>query len=370
MPAPPNAAEEKPVKITQVEPIHLGRNLLVRVHTDEGIVGYGECSPMNNDLVAAHITNGLGDIVVGRDPFDIEALVERMFVETYKLAGQSMAMAISGIEIALWDIVGKAVGQPIYKLLGGAYRKRIRVYASSMSRQIKPVDEAKRLARLVEKHGFTAVKVKVGSVFGFDADASPGRSLELVKEVRAALGDGIEIMVDGNSGYSAPRAIQLGRELERYGVFHFEEPCPYWDLESTAKVAKALDLPVAGGEQDWGLPRFQEMLQKEAVDIVQPDIIKAGGFLVCKKIAHLAEAFGAACTPHQTQPFGTVANLHFAASTPNCRFSQEYSIEDHPLRESLFTTPVLEVKDGHLTVPEGPGIGVEIDEAVLRAHAR
>jgi L-alanine-DL-glutamate epimerase-like enolase superfamily enzyme len=358
------------VKITRVEPIWLEWNLLVRVHTDEGIVGWGECSPMNNRLVAVHLEHALGRLVVGRDPFDVEAIVEHMFIETYKLAGQSMAMAASGIEIALWDIMGKATGQPIYKLLGGAYRKRIRMYASSMSREIKPVEEAKRLAGLVEKHGFTAVKIRVGSVFGFDQDAWPGRSLELVKEVRAALGDGVEIMVDGNSCYSAPRAIQLGRELERYHVFHFEEPCPYWDLDSTARVAKALDLPIAGGEQDWEIQRFKEMLEKEAVDIVQPDVIKAGGFLVCKKIAHLAEASGAVCTPHQTQPFGTVANLHFAASTPNVRYSQEYNIEHHPLRDSLFVEPVLEVKDGHLTVPEGPGIGVEINEEVVRKHTR
>lgn len=356
------------MKITRVEPILLEWNLLVRVHTDEGLTGWGECSPMNNRLVLAHLEHALGPLVVGRDPFDIEAIVERMFLHTYKVAGQSMAMAASGIEIALWDIMGKALGQPIYKLLGGAYRKQIRMYASSMSREIKPLEEAKRLTALVEKHGFTAVKVRVGSVFGFDQDAWPGRSLELVREVRAALGDGIEIMVDGNSCYSAPRAIQLGRELERCQVFHFEEPCPYWDLDSTAKVAQALDLPVAGGEQDWELRRFREMLGKEAVDIVQPDVIKAGGFSVCKKVAALAEAFGAVCTPHQTQPLGTVANLHFAASTPCCRYSQEYNIERHPLRDTLFTEPVLEVEKGCLLVPEGPGLGVEINAEVLRAH--
>jgi len=358
------------MKITRVEPIHVGPNLLVRVHTDDGIIGYGECSPMNNNLVAAHLQHALAALVIGHDPFDVEALVERMFIETYKLAGQSMAMAVSGIEIALWDIMGKAVGQPIYKLLGGACRTKIRMYASSMSRRISPVDEAKRLAALVEKHGFTAVKVRVGSVFGFDEDARPGRSLELVKEVRSALGDDVEIMVDGNSCYSAPRAIQLGRQLERYHVFHFEEPCPYWDLGSTAKVAAALDMPVAGGEQDWEIQRFKEMLERGAVDIVQPDVIKAGGFSVCKKIAHLAEAFGAVCTPHQTQPFGTVANLHFAASTPNCRYSQEYNIEEHPLRDTLFKQPVLDVKGGYLAVPEGPGLGVEIDKTVLQGHAR
>ena len=354
------------MKIKRVEPLHVGPNLLVRVETEDGVIGYGECSPMNVRLVAAHIEHALGPLVVGLDPFDVEVIVEKMVVSTYKLAGQSMAMAASGIEIALWDIMGKALGQPIYKLLGGAYRKEIPMYASSMRRDITPVEEARRLAGLVEKHGFKAVKVRVGSTFGFDKDAWPGRSIELVKEVRAALGDEIEIIVDANSCYSAPRAIELGRALERYRIFHFEEPCPYWDLDSTAKVARALDTPVAGGEQDWDLRRFKEMLQKEAVDIVQPDLIKAGGFSVCKKIAALAEAFGCVCTPHQTQPFGTVANLHLVASTPNCRYFQEYNIEPHPLRGSLFTEPVLDVKDGCLTVPEGPGLGVEINEEVLR----
>jgi L-alanine-DL-glutamate epimerase-like enolase superfamily enzyme len=354
------------VKITSVQHIHVEPNLFVRVETDEGIVGYGECSPMNNPLVAAHLEHALDRLVIGRDPFDVEAIFERMLVATYKLAGQSMAMAASGIEIALWDIMGKATGQPIYKLLGGAYRKQIPMYASSMRRDISPVEEAKRLAALVERHGFRAVKVRVGSTFGFDKDASPGRSVDLVKEVRAALGDQIEIMMDGNSCYSAPRAIELGRAVERYRVFHFEEPCPYWDLDSTAKVAKALDMPVAGGEQDWELRRFREMLQKEAVDIVQPDLIKAGGFSACKKIAAVADAFGCICTPHQTQPLGTLANLHFAASTPNCRYFQEYNIEPHPLLSKLFAEPVLDVKDGHLTVPEGPGLGVEINQSVLR----
>jgi L-alanine-DL-glutamate epimerase-like enolase superfamily enzyme len=353
------------VKITRLQPIPVEQNLLVRLHTDEGIVGYGECSPMNNPLVQAHLEHALAPLVTGRDPFDVEALVERMFISTYKLAGQSMAIAVSGIEIALWDIIGKALGRPIYQLLGGAYRQRIRMYASSMRRDISPADEAKRLAQLVEKHGFTAVKVRVGSTFGFDRDAAPGRSLALVKEVRAALGDDIEIMVDGNSCFSAPRAIQLGRALEPYRIFHFEEPCPYWDLESTAKVAAALDMPVAGGEQDWDLRRFKEMLQLPAVDIVQPDLIKAGGFSVCKKIAHLAEAFGAICTPHQTQPLGTLANLHFAAATPNVRASQEYNIEPNPLFHSLFTEPVLAVEDGHLTLPQGPGLGVEINQDLL-----
>ncbi len=352
------------MKVTEVTPLFLDPTLLVRVKTDAGIVGWGECSPMNGRVIAAHVRHSLTPLVVGRDPFDIESIVEDMFVKTYKIAGQSQAIAISGIEIALWDIVGKALGVPIYKLLGGAYRRKIRMYASSMRRDISPQDEADRLARLVDEKGFMAVKVRVGRTYGFDEDATPGRSEAVVREVRRRLGDDIEIMVDGNSCFSAPRAIELGRRLEEYRIFHFEEPCPYTDLDSTAKVAKALDVPIAGGEQDWDLKRFKEMMQKEAVDIVQPDLIKAGGLSVCKKVAALAEAFGCVCTPHQTQPLGTIANLHFVAATPCCRYYQEYNIEPHPIGNRLFKNPV-PVIDGCMAVPEGPGLGVEINEETL-----
>jgi L-alanine-DL-glutamate epimerase-like enolase superfamily enzyme len=353
------------VKITGVTPLLLSPTLLVRVNTDAGIVGWGECSPMNGRVVAAHVKHSVAPIAVGRDPFDVEAIVEDMVVRTYKIAGQCQAMAISGIEIALWNLMGKALAVPIYKLLGGAYRKRIRMCASSMSRSISPADEAERLAKLVEAKGFTAVKVRVGKTYGFDADASPGRSEAVVREVRKRLGDAMEIMVDGNSCFTAPRAIELGRRLEQYRIFHFEEPCPYTDLDSTAGVAAALDVPVAGGEQDWDLRRFKEMMQKGAVDIVQPDLIKAGGFSVCKKVAALAEAFGCVCTPHQTQPLGTIANLHFAAATPCCRYSQEYNVEPHPIGDMLLKNPV-PVVGGHMAVPEAPGLGVEINEEILQ----
>jgi L-alanine-DL-glutamate epimerase-like enolase superfamily enzyme len=352
------------MKITEVTPFFLDPTVLVRVSTDAGITGWGECSPMNGRVVAAHVRHSLAPFAVGRDPFDVEAIMEAMFVGTYKIAGQTQAMAVSGIELALWDIMGKALKVPIHRLLGGAYRKRIRMYASSMRRDISPQEEADRMARLVEEKGFTAVKVRVGQTYGFDADAAPGRSVAVVREVRQRLGEDIEIMVDGNSCFTSPRAIQLGRRLEEYGIFHFEEPCPYTDIDSTAKVAKALDVPVAGGEQDWDLRRFKEMMQKEAVDIVQPDLIKVGGFSASKKVAALAEAFGCVCTPHQTQPLGTIANLHFAAATPCCRYSQEYNIEPHRIGNALFKDPV-PVIDGHMAVPEGPGLGVEINEEIL-----
>jgi len=352
------------MRVTDVKVFLLRPTVLVRVETDAGIVGWGECSPMNGRVVAAHVRHSIAPLVLGKDPFDLEAIVEGVMVKTYKIAGQTQAIALSGVEIALWDILGKALGVPIYKLLGGAYRKRIPMYASSMRRDISPEEEAERLARLVEEKGFRAVKVRVGQTYGFDSDAAPGRSVAVVREVRRRLGEEVEIMVDANSCFTAPRAIELGRRLEEYRIFHFEEPCPYTDLDATAQVAQALDVPIAGGEQDWDLKRFKEMLVKNAVDIVQPDLIKVGGFLVGKKVAALAEAFGRVCTPHQTQPLGTIANLHFVASTPCCRYFQEYNIEPHPIGERLFRNPV-PVVDGCMEVPEGPGLGVEINEEIL-----
>lgn len=355
--------------ITQVEPLILRRSIFVRVHTDEGITGIGECSPMHAPVIAAHVQHSLAPLVVGEDPTRVEWLAEKMYTGTYKIAGQTQAMAMSGIELACWDIAGKAAGVPVWKLLGGLYRDTVPVYASSMRRHTKPEEEAADLARLVEKHGFRAVKVKIGQRMGKDEDAAPGRSEALVRECRRVLGDGIAIMVDANGAYSAPRAIQMGRRLEQYGVFHFEEPCPYSDDESTAKVSAALDMPVAGGEQEWELLRFKTLLASRVVDTIQPDVIKIGGLLKAKKIGVLAETFGAPITQHNTQPtIGTVAMLHFAAISPAVRTPQEFSLAsitgEHHLA-GLLREPELAVRDGCLRVPDGPGLGIELDETKL-----
>lgn len=356
------------MKITRVEPINLRYVVLVKVYTDEGIVGVGECSPFHPPVICAHIEHTLAPLVVGMEPFDVEAIVAKMLVSNYKIAGQTQAMAGAGIEIACWDIMGKALNQPIYRLLGGAYRSRILVYASSMRRDISPEEEARRMHELSARYGFTAGKVKVGSEYGFDTDESPGRSLAVVKAVRDVMGGDFQLMVDANSCFSAPRAIALGRRYEQLGVFHFEEPCPYSDLDATAKVARALDLAVAGGEQDWDLQVFKAMLVKQAVDIVQPDVIKCYGFSHAKKIAALAEAFNTPVTLHNAKPhLGTVATLHFAAATPACRYAQEYSIEPYPFRDELFE-PRLEVVGGHIEVPKGPGLGVVLNEDLIREN--
>jgi L-alanine-DL-glutamate epimerase-like enolase superfamily enzyme len=340
------------------------RTVLVKVSTDEGIVGIGECSPMRpRKLVAETVFQFIRPLLIGMDPFDIERIWETFFVGTYKLRGRLSTIAFSGVEVALWDIMGKALNLPVHRLLGGLYREKVRMYASFMRRDQSPLEVARRAAEAVQQ-GFTAVKIKIGKRWGFDS--LPDNAVETVREVRAAVGDDIELMVDCNSAYSAVRAIQIGRQLEQYGIFHYEEPVQEHDIESLAKVSRALDVPVAAGEQHHTKYEFKDMLVREAVDIVQADIIKAGGFWECKKIAAMADAFSKIHTPHNTQPtIGIIATVHFAASTPNCRYAQEYNMEPHPLRETLLKESI-RVKDGYIDVPTGPGLGIELNEDVVK----
>lgn len=331
---------------------------LVELITDEGIVGWGEGSPFKATYGYA---KELAPSVIGMNPLDIEKNVETLFVANYKGAGQVLAMCVSAIEMAMWDIMGKALGVPLYRLLGGKYRESVRVYASGLKRTRSPREEAQFMSDQVEEHGFSGVKLKVADRFGHDQDVAPGRTEQVVKAVREALGDYVNLLVDANSGYTAHGAIRMGRLLERYNVFHFEEPCPYWDLEANRQVSAALDVPVAGGEQDWNLHMYRDMLVRDVYDIIQFDLVKCGGLGRAKKIAAMAGAFGKVVTPHCVSwTLGLVANLHFAVSTPELRYPLEYAVDELPTRGLLADFDVT-VRNGCLNVPEGPGLGVTLD---------
>jgi L-alanine-DL-glutamate epimerase-like enolase superfamily enzyme len=286
-----------------------------------------------------------------------------MYVTTYKTRGQGTSIAISGVDIALHDLAGKALGVPVYRLLGGRYRERVRVYASYMSRDLSPQAYAERAAAAMEG-GFSGVKIKIGERFSYDSK-DPDEDEVLVRAVREAIGPKAELLVDANSGYSVHTAIKVGRMLERYGVFHFEEPIPYTDLDGMAQIAAALDIPVAVGEQHHTRYDFKDLLTHGAVDIVQPDVTKCGGLSEGKKIATLAEAFGKYVTTHTTSVgIGLAAHLHYWASTPACRYAQEFNVVASRQRMPLLKQPLLP-RDGYLEVPDGPGLGIELDEDVL-----
>jgi L-alanine-DL-glutamate epimerase-like enolase superfamily enzyme len=279
--------------------------------------------------------------------------------------GGAVYCAIAGLDIALWDIKGKALNVPIYKLLGGKFRDKIKVYASSMARGLIPDDEADRAAFFVEQ-GFTGYKLHSAVPGAIDDDGD--YTLDTVAAVRDAVGDHIDILVDVNGAYSTHHAIEIGKALEDLGVFHFEEPRPAWDLEGLAAVADALTIPIASGEMIYTADQYRDLIIRGRVDIIQPDIVKAPGFTEFQKIAALAEAFGKPITVHNTQPIlSTIAHLHFCAAFPIAPYAQEYNIETISIRDEwpVLKTPI-HVDDSYIAVPDGPGLGVELDERVVK----
>ena len=234
---------------------------------------------------------------LGYDADDIAGLIDLIPRREHKFPGSYLRRAMAGLDTALWDLKGKRAGKSVCELLGGK-PGRLRAYASSMKRDITPADEARRFQRLRDENGFDAFKFRVGAECGQDIDEWPGRTEEIVPTIRRAMGDEVALLVDANSGYSPKRAIEVGRMLEANGISHYEEPCPYWELEQTKEVADALSIDVTGGEQDCSLPVWRRMIEMRAVDVVQPDILYVGGIVRALKVAEMAAAAGLPVTPH------------------------------------------------------------------------
>ncbi len=352
------------MKIARIETFLKNDVPVCRVTTDTGEVGTGQCSTFGGAVTVKTLHEMVAPLVLGRDPLKIEALTDRVIDRTMKFPGTFVRRALSGIDTALWDLKGKLFGRSVAQLLGGPVRERVPMYASSMQRQITPEDEAARLKRLVREQGFGAVKVRIGAgpgaPMGSDSDAWPGRTERLVETVRRELGEEVRINVDANSSFTAARAIRVGRMLERFNVFHFEEPCPYPDIESTRRVTEALDVYVAGGEQDNIMSQFRRMVAMRAVDIVQPDILYLGGICRARRVAMLAREFGLVCTPHAAnRSMVQLFTLHLAAAMPNCLYEQEWTIESTGWTDGLLEQ-TLRIEDGAVAVPDGPGWGLEV----------
>lgn len=355
------------MKIARVESIVLlDRYQLVRIETDEGVTGVGEVSPMNVRVTHSMVERALAPLLVGEDPSNIERLWQRMYHSAYKLGPMGAQLeAIAGVDIALWDIAGKVAAKPIYELLGGVVRESPEVYASSMQRGMTPKAEAERAVSFQEQ-GYRAYKIH--SATPWMADAGEDYTIDTVREMRSAVGDSFDILVDVNNAYFPHTAVTIARRLEEYRVWHFEEPLAAHDHAGYAALAAAVDIPIAAGEQEYTKWQFRDLILHANIDILQPDVIKCGGITEFKKIAALAETFSKPITVHNTQPtIGTVAHLHLWASIPGCVYPQEYNIEPHPLRDEfpIWQEPILP-KNGHMLPPTGPGLGVELDEDVVR----
>ena len=344
----------------------------VRVTTDTGDTGWGQTSTYNADITATIFHRQVAPWALAENALDIDNLVRRIEEKEHKFPGSYRCRALAGLDTALWDLRGKLEGRPVVELLGGKPHA-LRVYASSMKRDISPDDEAARLVRLRDDLGFDAFKWRVAAECGRDVDQWPGRTEAIVPRVSRVLGDDVAKLVDANSGFSPGRAIEVGGMLADEGITHFEEPCPYWQLEQTKTVADALTIDVTGGEQDWDLATWARMIDERVVDIVQPDVMYMGGIARTLTVARLAADAGLPCTPHSANlSLVTICTMHLLGAIPNAGKYLEFSIEGpdyYPWQQNLFLGDPFAVRDGKVSIPSGPGWGVDIDPRWLELSA-
>jgi D-galactarolactone cycloisomerase len=343
---------------------------LVEIETDTGLTGWGECygpARMTSAAVAA-----IAPWLIGEDPLGTDALWQMVYARLRDHGQKGVVIqGLSGIDIALWDIKGKHFGVPAHRLMGGPLRTQVRAYATGLYRR-KAGDPLAYLAEEAAGYvadGFTAVKLKVG--FGIHEDAAVTRA------VREAIGPGVALMVDANHAFDAVAAIRLGRMIEPYDIGWFEEPVPPEDLAGYRAVKAALSIPIAGGECEFTRYGFREQLVSRAVDIVQPDTCAAGGLTECKKIADMSEAFGIRYNPHV---WGTgiaiAASLQLLAVLPSHTPTSlsplepllEFDRTEHPIRQEILMQPIEHVR-GVVRVPDGPGLGIEINRDALAKFA-
>lgn len=360
------------MKIINIETFSTPDVAFVRVTREDGLQGVGQVAPYNADITAQVLHRQVAPWALGAAADDPGTLLDLVLRREHKFPGSYVCRALGGIETALWDLKGKAEEKSVCELLGGT-PGRLRAYGSSMRRDITPGDEARRLAELRDRFGFTAFKFRVGAECGNDVDEWEGRTEAIVPTVCAALGDGVAKLVDGNSGFSPARAIKVGRMLEDNGVSHFEEPCPYWELEQTRQVTQALSIDVTGGEQDCDLTIWRRMIDLRAVDIVQPDVCYVGGILRTLEVARMAAAAGLPCTPHAANlSMVTMFTMHVLKALPNAGKYLEFSIEGrdyYPWQESLFEGDPYRVEDGHVVVTDAPGFGMMVRSGWLERAA-
>jgi L-alanine-DL-glutamate epimerase-like enolase superfamily enzyme len=323
-------------------------SLLVRLQTDSGLVGWGE-TPV--DWITKSFEGAPEDLLrrqmLGRDPFDVEAFYAENTLGSY---------LASGVEMALWDLMGHATSQPLYKLLGGAVRKRIEL-AACMG--IRPYDEAKAIARQYLEMGFSTLKTKAGR----DAE----EDLQMVRGIRDGVGDRLKLRIDPNQGYAPEVAFQLARDLEKHHLEYFEQPMPMGLITEAARLRRHTKTPIALNESVTTLDVVLQILQLHAADVILPDTYQCAGILGVKKVAALAEAAEVPCVFHCAHDLGlkTAAMLHVVASSPGFPLANDctyYGLADDIIQ------PLHRIEQGYLNVPEGPGLGVTVDEAKVAKY--
>jgi galactonate dehydratase len=365
------------MKITDLQIFVVGtdwRNLtIVRLHTDEGLTGLGEARMVNHtDALIGYLGEVAPRHVIGHDPFRIEELIKKMGRDDFSRAGEVMSSGIAAFETACWDIVGKALGQPVYNLLGGAVRERVKAYANGWYRVEREPEEFHAAARKVVERGYKALKLDPFGPGHYELERSEKlRAVALVEAVRDAIGPEPEILLEMHGRFSPATAIEMARILEPYGLGWVEEPVPPVNLKALRKASDGIPATaVATGERIHQRGEYRELFELQAADVIQPDISHIGGLLETKKLAAWAESYYVTVAPHNVGgQINTAAALHLAACTTNFRIQEYFNdFADPWVRETAEGLP--EVVDGYFALPEGPGLGLELNEEVIEAHPK
>jgi galactonate dehydratase len=364
------------MRISSIRPLVMGtgwRNLtFVVVETDEGLQGVGEVRMINHtDALLGYLNEAARNHVLGSDPFAVEDLVQRMWRRDYARAGEIMMSAIAVVETACLDIVGKALDVPVYTLLGGPVRERIKAYANGWYRVERTPEEFHAAALRVVERGYRGLKLDpFGDATNRLERRELVRSVELVEAVREAVGPDAEIFVEMHGRFTPAAAIGIARELERFSPAWIEEPIPPENTKGLARVAAGITCPLATGERIHARHDFRELLELQCVDFLQPDLTMCGGVREGCKIAAWADVYSVLVAPHNVGgPVSTAAGLHFAAATPNFVVLEHFNdFAEEFVKAAAPGNP--EVVDGHFALPRGPGLGVVLDEALIAEHPR
>lgn len=361
------------MKITKIEPFQLAlgdgpnasKSAFVRIETEDGLFGLGEASPMQGGYASlVVIARDMAPFLIGKDALDHAVLLDELFHRCVKLGPEGITTsALAALDIALWDLKGKYLGQPVYKLLGGAWKTSLTCYASVGGNAARTVDEVVRVVeRRVAKENPAAVKIR------WDGDRSRQDvdilgDIAKAKAVRKLLGDDFVLGFDANNGYSVGGAMRVGRVLEDLGYTWFEEPVQHYNVRAMGEVAQRLDITVSAGEQTYTLQALRDLIDA-GVRMVQPDIIKMGGITGLMKCAAVAHAAGVELVPHQTQPtVGHLANMHVLSTIMH--LAKPVELADNWERgASVFVNPS-EPKNGRFELPQAPGLGMEFDAAEM-----
>ncbi len=346
----------------------------VKIYTDSDVTGVGEASIERYDEAVVKVLEEFKDFLVGKDPFQIEYLWNALYKSAFWYGQLIVLTALSGVEQALWDLKGKALGVPVYELLGGKLRDKVRAYANAwafqgpptlMTAQDTPEAVAKNAQEMVAR-GFTAMKWDPFRDGGQVISKSEEEfAIDCVKTVREAVGPSIDLLIECHGRFNMWSAIRMARKLEPFDPFFYEEPIPPDNIDAMAEVQRAINLPVATGERLYTRWDFRPLLEKQAARIIQPDVCHCGGILELRKIAAMAETCYVAVQPHNPNgPIATLASLHLDASIPNVIF-QEFFVPYLEEYNEIITEPI-KYRDGYLEIPTGPGLGADIREEVIR----